>query len=161
MQTESRILIDERIILIPDSRRTNVCREFEVTDEFSRLIIECEYTPKKLENMEISQKHIERALDVYEGSAEGNARCSWKNFVPLYNLVTFSLDCGDEYIGCAHRHSSTQIHIISSTFSSPGFIRKEITKGRWRAVVNVHEILHEKCVYHFKITGDNGNGREK
>lgn len=63
-------------------------------------------------------------LGKYGEVQEGNI----ENYLPIKNLVTVSLDSSREYLGAAHRQSNKQEHIISSAFSSAGFLRRILQK---------------------------------
>jgi hypothetical protein len=63
------------------------------------------------------------------------------------------VDCGERYVGCAHRHTPEQRHIISRHFSSPGFFKTPAAAGAWRAVLNVHAIVSGEVRYHLRVNG--------
>jgi len=154
MKKTCTILVNEAITLTPKDRRTNRCFYFDINEEFCRLIIECRYSPKKLEDTGLSRKLIYEALNAYYNGDKEEFETKWHEYMPIVNHVTFSLDYENEYIGCAHRHDPEQTIIISEGFSSPGFIKRKVEPGRWRAVINIHEILTESVQYHLKMTAE-------
>ena len=102
-------------------------------------------------------KEIEAGIAKY---VPENARAeygNWKDYLPLVNFVTFSLDYEDEYIGCAHRHSPVMDHIISPDYSSAGFIRHKILPGVWNCVLNCHAVVDDVVTYSLKVYGADEN----
>lgn len=153
MSDKSMTIVEKSLVFTAKDRRTNVCIDFDVNEEFAELVIECRYYPKKLEDAVLSKKMIEEALHVYYGGNQEICGNKWHEYLPIVNHATISLDCLDEYIGCAHRHNPEQTIIISEKFSSPGFIKRKPGPGRWRAVINIHEVVTGRLNYYLKITG--------
>lgn len=140
----------------PSQSRTNVIIPFEVPEGFLGLFIQCSYSPKYIEDMEFAEREIKKGIAKYVPADAMEEYGSWHDYLPLCNLITLSLDCNGEYVGCAHRHDPLQKHIISLGYSSPGFDR-HAAKGSWRAVINVHCVTgNAPAFYELNIYGIEG-----
>ena len=76
-----------------------------------------------------------------------------EEYLPLKNHITISLDSPLDYVGAAHRHGNNQHVIISEDFSSVGFEKTKIEKGKWVLTLNVHALITEKADFSVKIEG--------
>ena len=54
-------------------------------------------------------------------------------YLPVYNLVTLSLDDPAGYRGAAHRRATEQCHRLTAESASPGFLPGELRPGQWQA----------------------------
>lgn len=148
------LIYTKEMLLHPIDSKTNISLPFLVEDDYERLEIHFSYTPKELEDKEQARKYIDEGMAKY---APGSYRAGYKNweaYLPVYNLITLSLDSPDGYVGCAHRHNPEQIHILSKTASSPGFAAQEPVHGNWQAIINVHALVTDECTCTLKIFGD-------
>ena len=141
-------LFSKTLILTPEDSRTNVLLLFGVDEDMEALEIHCHYSPKYEEDPVIVQRVIEESRKKYMLAEEEKP----KDRV-LKNLVTLSLDQGQDYIGAAHQQAPDQVIIISPAFSSPGFVRTAVNKGDWRAVLNVHALVSPKVTYTLTVYG--------
>lgn len=146
------ILLDEKIVLTKENEKTNVPFAFEVKEDFSQLQITYSYSPKILEDREKSRILIEENIRTDAGKNFCDYP-SWEEFMPLKNLITLSLDSPKGYMGAAHRQAESQHHIISEDFSSVGFEKTEITKGKWTVTLNVHALVTDKAQCLLKVGG--------
>ena len=62
----------------------------------------------------------------------------YKQYLPLKNLVTLSLDDPAGYRGAAHRQDPRQIHTVGAAQSSYGFTNAPTQPGTWYLTLNVH-----------------------
>lgn len=136
--------------VLPEQDKTNIPLEFSVPNGIEKLVIDYEYSPKILEDEEKSIAILEESIEKYLG---GEYHAEPKDFMPIKNLITLSLDGNGEYRGAAHRQADKQHHEISRDFASAGFIKGEIKGGIWRLVLNVH-CCACKVNYTVKITGE-------
>ncbi|MDR2096860.1 MAG: hypothetical protein LBP76_15260 [Treponema sp.] len=155
------ILLDRLILLHAGDEKTNVSVPFSVERDFGSLEFVCAYEPKGYDDEEAAKRMI------VEGARRFVPEEYRKNLEPLdqflpsvVSLVTLSIDYNGRYLGCAHRHTPEQRHIISANFSSPGFLRQPARAGNWRAVINVHAVVGRELRYHVQVFARNGSGHE-
>ena len=153
-----KILLEKEIILTPENEKTNILLPFTVEDECDRLRITYSYSPKELGDCERARKLTEENLE-RDTHGDRHLYPCYKEFLPLKNLVTLSLDSPSRYIGAAHRQDSEQCHTISEDFSSVGFLKSRTEKGQWVLQLNVHALVTEECTCRVKIEAG-GDGDE-
>jgi hypothetical protein len=139
--------------LHPGDSKTNLCVDIPVSRDFWCLEFLCSYSPKILEDREKSRELIQGGLKKYVPAQFMGQYGDWEKFLPVVSLITLSIDYGDRYLGCAHRHAPEQRHIISAAFSSPGFFRHAAVQGPWRAVINIHAVVCDSVAYHLTVQG--------
>ncbi|MDP3176383.1 MAG: hypothetical protein Q8M76_00680 [Spirochaetaceae bacterium] len=120
-----RTVLDAELALTPSSSRSSVELPFVLDSPAERLEIDFSYQPKFLEGR--------------EGAS------------PIPNLVTISLDYGEEYLGCAHRHAPVQRHLIGAGGSSPGFHAAPVRAGGYRLVVSAHCVVTPACAVRVRV----------
>ena len=94
------VLLDKSGILTRDDDKKNVRFAFDVPDGTQALQIEFAYSPKTLTDPELEKQICETALKKYNGAV---CYDEYKQYLPLKNLVTLSLDDPGGYRGAAHR----------------------------------------------------------
>ena len=99
---------------------------------YHKLVFEFQYSPKLVDKIE----DIEEAFNSNELSSLKNSFISSEE--KINNLLTLSLYCDDEYIGCAHRHNYVQIIEISESKSTEGFKKTKLGASAWELVISVH-----------------------
>lgn len=147
------IVLEKSGVITPDMDKTNIQFEFDLPGDVSAVIIDYSYSPKTLENEDEALRLISAALKKYEGAECGKDP---HDFLPVNNLITISVDDPQGYRGAAHRQTNKQRIIIAEKNSTPGFVNREISAGKWRVMLNVH-----CCVcnveYNLKISGGKEN----
>ncbi|MDE5604544.1 MAG: hypothetical protein K2I73_03050 [Eubacterium sp.] len=136
--------------ILPEQDKTNISLPFTVPNGMEKLIIDYEYSPKILDDEDKATKLLEKSIEKYLG---GEYKAEPKEFMPVKNLITLSLDENGNYKGAAHRQADQQHHEISKDFASVGFEKGEITSGNWTLVLNVHCCACE-VNYNVRITGE-------
>ena len=131
--------------VLPEQDKTNIPLEFTVPGGIEKLTIDYEYSPKILEDEKKAEKLLTKSIEKYLGD---EYKAEPKDFMPVKNLITLSLDDNGEYRGAAHRQADKQHHEISRDFASPGLVKGEIHSGKWQVVLNVHCCA---CDVHYKI----------
>ncbi|MCM1286298.1 MAG: hypothetical protein NC213_08710 [Acetobacter sp.] len=116
--------------------KTNLIHRFDVPENMKSLKIKYSYSPKILENREKAVEIIKSTYEKYDEILRGRPA----EYLPVKNLITLSVDCNGRYIGAAHRQDNEQEHVISSEFSSCGFIKTEVEAGEWDIMLNVHSV---------------------
>ena len=152
-----QLLLDRSIKIIPADSKTNIDIPLKITEPYHALFIRTAYTPKIIEDLDYARREIEAGIAKYVPESARAEYRNWKDYLPLVNLIIFSLDYEDEYIGCAHRHSPAMDHIISADYSSAGFIRHAIVPGTWNCVLNCHCVAVDPAVYSLKVYGADEN----
>lgn len=148
------LILENKLNLSPKDTAKNFELEFETLDNYKSLKITHNYSPRVLEDEEVKQTIVREAFSKYDIPEENFGKMMNSN---ITNLVTLSLVSENGYIGVAHRGTNEQVHIISNEGSSFGFINTKITKGIWKAIVNVHFIGTENCINYVKIEGERGD----
>lgn len=129
------VLLDKSGILTRDDDKTNVRFAFDVPAGTQALQIEFAYSPKTLTDPELEKQICETALKKYNGAV---CYDEYKQYLPLKNLVTLSLDDPAGYRGAAHRQDHRQIHTVGAAQSSYGFTNAPTQPGTWYLTLNVH-----------------------
>lgn len=129
------ILLSKSGILTQDDDKTNVRFTFDVPPETEALKIEFSYAPKTPEDPIQEQRICEAALKKYNGAVYYE---EYRQYIPLNNLVTLSLDDPSGYRGAAHRQDPHQTHIIAPQHTSYGFTNAPTQPGTWYLTLNVH-----------------------
>ena len=152
-----KLLLDQTLILHPEDNKTNIDLPFSLTRSYSALFIHTAYEPKIIRDEAFSRQLIEAGIERYIPDNAKERWGNWRDYLPVMNFITLSLDHEKEYIGCAHRHSPVQDHIISASYSSPGFLRYDVTPGRWNCVLNCHAIVDKNVTYTLQVYGAEEN----
>lgn len=119
-----------------DNDKTNLIHKFDMPSGIKALKIKYCYSPKILDDREKAVSIIRKCFEKYDEKLIGRPA----DYLPVKNLITLSVDSCGVYRGAAHRQDSTQEHIISSDFSSPGFLKGPVNEGEWDIVLNVHSV---------------------
>lgn len=147
------ILLDHIWTLTPEDARTNVIVPFTVPHDFDRLEFRASYGPKLVTDPEIRMRGLKECMEKYVAPKDRPAVLRLEDFDPPVNFVTLSVDCGEEYVGCAHRHPPEQTITIGAREATFGFFRHPAEAGEWRVVLNVHAVIAGTVDYHLTITG--------
>lgn len=146
------ILLEETVVLQPEQTRTNVLLPFALSKSYGQMEIFYSYSPKKITDPAEVKILAEQCLSKYLLPEDVPQTVDPEQY-PMGNLVTISLDKGEEFVGAAHRQAPEQHHILSPSFSSPGFRKTEITKGDWRLMINIHALGLQPVTCQVKIVG--------
>lgn len=141
------LIYEKRGVIAPQQDKTNIVLPFDVPEGIEKLIVDYTYSPKLLEDEAQAIELIKTKLKQYGGTGTP------EEYLPVKNLITLTLDDNGEYRGAAHRQAECQHHEISAEYASPGFLKREIHKGSWQIVLNVHCCACD-VNYHIKISGE-------
>lgn len=145
-------ILDKTLIITPRDDKSNIVVPFTLPGDAERMIIACRFEPKVIEDKALARQaalaNIGRYVPRYQLPLYQKEQADSVNLV---NHLTLSLDCGEEYLGCAHRHAPEQTHEISESFSSPGFRRFRPRAGEYQAVINVHSVTSKEVRYHITV----------
>lgn len=144
-----KVLLKKSVTVTPKDEKTNIFLPFTVEDSLKRLEIDYSYSPKELEDEEKSIRLVKENLqrDGYEDTGD------YKEFMPLKNLITLSLNSPEGYVGAAHRQAAIQHHEISEDFASVGFDRVKITAGEWKLALNLHAVVTDEAYCEIEVRG--------
>ncbi|MFS0862157.1 hypothetical protein [Fredinandcohnia sp. 179-A 10B2 NHS] len=137
----------------PSCDRTHTSHAFYVKEAYKTIKVFFSYSPKKLEDEELSKKLILESLDKYgyQGNYDGMEK--WRDFLPLQNHITLSFDDPNKFRGATHRHDSTLELVISEKESSPGIVSDINPPGQWKVMLNMHCVISEKVEYQLEVWG--------
>ena len=152
-----KLLLDKTIIITRENNKRNIDIPLLIEKKYHALFIRTRYEPKIIADEEFARKEIEAGIARYVPESARAEYGNWRDYLPLVNLVTFSLDYEEEYIGCAHRHSPVMDHIISADYSSAGFIRHAVLPGCWNCVLNCHAVVTPEITYSLQVFGAEEN----
>ena len=147
------LLFSQTLTITPDDNKTNITVPVVLRRSYAALLIRTNYDPKVVADCEFARQAVEAAISRFIPAEARPVWGRWEDYMPVVNFITLSLDYNDKYIGCAHRHSPAQDHIISAVYSSPGFIRHEAAAGTWRCVLNCHAVVDAAVKYSLNIYG--------
>lgn len=139
------LLLNASKVLTPENSKTNIALPFLVPEGCGRLWISYSYAPKELEDLQAAREIIERGLERYAPAPFRDGYGTWRDYLPLVNLVTLSLDSPDSYCGCAHRHDPAIRLTVDRAAAGPGFCPPGRMAGQWRAVLNCHAVVTPVC----------------
>ena len=105
------LLLNEEFQVLYKDEKTNISFPFTVPEGAVSLKISFSYDPKLLEDGDRARILIENNIKKDAGDY-ADQYPDWKEYLPLKNLITLSLDDAKGYRGCAHRQDKEQIHII-------------------------------------------------
>ena len=147
-----KVLLKKSIRVTPEDEKTNVFIPFSVPECCGKIEIDYSYSPKDLEDEKRSRGLIKENL-IRDGWDEIAEKGDYKEFMPLKNLITLSLDSPEGYVGAAHRQAAIQHHEISEDFASVGFDRVKITAGEWVLALNLHAVVTDECNCEIEVRG--------
>ncbi len=144
-----RVLLKKSIRVTPEDEKTNIFIPFSVPEGCGKIEIDYSYSPKVLEDEEKSILLVKENLlrDGYEDKGD------YRQYLPLKNLITLSLDSPAGYVGAAHRQADIQHHEISKEFASVGFDKTEILAGEWVLALNLHAVVTDECRCEIEVKG--------
>lgn len=140
--------------LVREQSKTNISHTFTVDKNYKKLLIKFSYFPKEMNDSKNALELIKDAMAVYAPSPYQDSYGTAESFLPIFNLITISVDSPEGYRGAAHRHNPSQEHTLSSDFASPGFYKGVISIGEWQIVVNAHCIASDTCAYMIEVYGE-------
>ena len=149
-----KLLNDQAFSLTKADVLRNIDIPFLVEEEFAALVIQMNYAPHRIEDPELCAEEIRTCIRRYFPEEEVPAgNIDPDDFDPLFNFVTRSLDCGERYVGCAHRHAPSLTVKISEGDASPGFDPVPVEKGLWRVMLHVHAVISSQVQCRLRIWG--------
>ena len=142
MVMKMEVLVKQNITLTEKDFKTNLYVPFRVPKAFKYLIIKFQYAPHQVLDLDIWREEVTKCLHRYLPKDLWPAEpIDLAQYDPIFNFVTLSLDFGECYIGCAHRHVPDLIVKISENEASWGFEPTPVDSGDWRVGLHVHSVV--------------------
>lgn len=151
--TDMKLIKETETFLTYDDEKSSLRIPFTIKNGCKKLFITYSYSPKILEDEEMSRKLIKENL-IRDAGDDAGEYTDYSEFMPLKNLITLSLESPLEIVGAAHRQANEQYHEIGEDFASPGFVKCQITEGQWCLVLNVHAIVTDSVRCKIKIEAE-------
>lgn len=133
MSVQEVVLFQQTLTLTELDNQQHKKIKIFLDQDYEALHIAFSYSPQEVPK-DLAIRVIEETLPQYDW--EKNLRSM--DFLPLKNLVTISLACEGEYLGCRHNKETQQEIIISEKGSSWGFIPHKVCSGQWEIQLNLH-----------------------
>lgn len=134
--------------------KKHLSADFMVEKPYTRLLFECSYTPKYLEDAQKGLEIMREAVVKAGYSLEDFPDDELIKNMPLANHVGWSIDSPIECIGTKHTHNPNQLQIISNGQSTPGFKNTPIYEGRWAITASLNAVITEKLAIHIVVSGE-------
>jgi hypothetical protein len=141
-------LADKIFLFKKEDNKKQRIIEFQIEKPAEFLLIEFRYQPVIVER----PADIEQAFSQRESSFLKAVYL--KGEKTLKNMLTVSLYCEGQYLGCAHRHDNFQQIIISETTGTKGFLTGKIGPARWELLLSAHALYSEPVAVSIKISSD-------
>ncbi len=136
------VLLSKKGKLFTEDTRTNKYFYFDIDEDFEKLVINYSYSPKIIEDKEVTKREAFAAVDKYMPEERKNLAKKWADNLPVIkNLTTLTTFFEDEFVGCKHYQDNNCVFYISKNDSSKGYLHKEIEKGKWRVAINCHAVI--------------------
>lgn len=145
-----KTLLQAEGTVTPSCSKSHITYTFHLHELCHKLHLEFSYEPKKLEDESHAQALIEEGFTRYILETQRDSY-SWRDFLPLQNLLTLSLDDENGFRGAGHRHDPVQHLTITADEASPGFIPGSFPKGQLKLMINLHCIVTEQCKYRLHV----------
>lgn len=152
-RTESMETIVEReLVLTPASHQKHIRIPFVLTQAYQRLYVNFSFSPQYVDR-EKALVIISQVLPDYFGAENPPDRP--EDFLPLENLLTFSVSHGDEYVGSRHHKATEQEVYLSAEGSSAGYLPHAVKPGNWEVQIHPHCLLSDQIQVSLTIQGGN------
>ncbi len=134
--------------------KKHLSADFMVNKPFTRLVFECSYAPKYLEDQEKGLEMMREAVIKADYSLEDFPDSELLKNMPLANHIGWSVDSPIECVGTKHMHNPNQTLIISNGQTTPGFKNTPIYEGRWAITASLNAVITEKLSIHIVVSGE-------
>ncbi len=129
--------------------------DFLVERPYTKLIFECSYSPKYLEDAQKGLKMMREAVVNADYSLSDFPDEELLKNMPLANHIGWSIDSPVELLGTKHTHNPNQTLEISNGRSTPGFKNSPIYEGRWGITASLNAVITDTLSIHIVIYGEN------
>jgi hypothetical protein len=146
------ILLDITTKIYASDSRTSKMWKFFVPNGLSSLTMKCAYSPKYVEDEERAISEIIKTLKIEAPYATPDDKTA-RRFLPLVNMLSYTLDSPSGWVGTSHAHSPDQMHEIKKEGSSFGFADVEIEDGEWTFCLSVDGVVDDYVTARFTVEG--------
>ena len=145
-------IVEKELVLTPACHQKHIKIPFVLTKAYRSLYVNFSFSPQHVDR-EKALVIISQVLPDYFGAEHPPGRAD--EFLPLDNLLTFSVSHEDEYVGSRHHKSTEQEVYISADGSSAGYLPCAVKPGNWEVQIHPHSLLSDKVQVRLKIQGGN------
>lgn len=117
-------VFEREITVLPENNKTNIALPFTVDSAADFMKITYSYSPKQLGECERAKELIEECL-LHDTGEFRRDYPDWKEYLPLNNLITLSLDLPEGYRGCR-----TQAGLPAGAYTLRRFCLRRLPQGR-------------------------------
>jgi len=129
--------------------------DFLVNKPYPKLIFECSYDPKYLEDAQKGLAMMKEAVVNADYLLQDFSDEELLKNMPLANHVSWSIDSPLGFLGTKHKHDPYQLLEISNGHSTPGFVNSPIYEGRWSITASLNAVITDELHIHIVVSGDN------
>lgn len=137
--------------------KKHISGDFLVSKPYVKLVFECSYSPKYLEDAQKGLAMMREAVVKADYSLSDFPDEELLKNMPLANHIGWSIDSPVELLGTKHNHNPNQRLEISNGRSTPGFKNTPIYEGKWSITASMNAVLTDNVSIHIVISGDEGD----
>ncbi len=140
------ILLKKNYQWTPQDSKTDERFSFLCPQGVREIRILFSYDPDALLGEKDCAPLIEKAMEqYYDGREPGADVLQVPGMCPLKNLITLSLSREGVYVGNGHRWAGRQVHRLTQTGASPGFLSIPKLSGQWEGMLHLHAVCTPVC----------------
>lgn len=147
------LLLSETLRIRPEQTKTTICYEIVAPQDFDRIEIDAEYSPKFVTDTALRRRLTLEGVKKWKLLPESVKDVKLENCPQISNMITLSLDINGKFCGYAHRHDPVQHIVVSKSFATPGFHAMAPEKGTWRLMLPVCMAATPEILYHIRVSG--------
>lgn len=140
--------------IVSDDAKKHVIGTFNIEKEYKSLDFTCSYSPKYLFDEEKSLVLMKEAIQRDGYSLEKYPDSELKKHIPLANLVSWSIDSPEGFLGTKHKHNPNLVLSISKDKSTFGFKNSEIIQGQWRIIASLVSVVTDDVDLNVCVEGE-------
>ncbi|WP_319467222.1 hypothetical protein [uncultured Trichococcus sp.] len=145
-------IVEKEMELTPASHQKHIKIPFVLTKAYQSLYVTFSFSPQHVDR-EKALVIISQVLPDYFSAEHPPGRP--EDFLPLENLLTFSVSHEDEYLGSRHHKATEQEVYLSAEGSSAGYLPHAVKPGNWEVQIHPHCLLSDQVLVRLTIQGGN------
>ncbi|TBL70858.1 hypothetical protein [Paenibacillus thalictri] len=150
------LLLKAEGAVTPSCSKSHITYTLHLHKECGELHVEFAYEPKTLDDEARSEQLIEEGFRQFI-LEEHRPSYNWRDFLPLQNLLTLSLDDENGFRGAGHRHDPVQHLVVTTEEASPGLVPGVFPRGQLQVMINIHCVVTDECRYRLQIWEGGGD----
>ncbi|TDF92307.1 hypothetical protein [Paenibacillus piri] len=136
----------------PSCSKSHITYTLHLHRDCRELHVEFAYEPKRLDDEAKSEALIRDALKRFVPAEQDRSPAdNWKDYMPLQNLLTLSIDDETGFRGAGHRHDPVQHLTVTPEQASPGLVPGIFPRGQLRIMISIHCVVTEQCRYRMHV----------